>query len=912
MFGRAKAQAGTIAAVSDRHRVQTLGTLRIAFLSSLVLELLATLSLALVAVAVGLRLLGGGLGLETALLVLVLAPEAYLPLRRLGESYHAGAEGMAAARQIAAVLDAPGPVAGRRTDAPDPRRHALAVAGLRVAFAGRGAAVLDGLSLHVAPGEIVALSGPTGCGKSTLLRVLLGLETPQAGSVRVGGVDLRELEPAAWHARLAWVPQHPHLFAGTIAENVRAGRPDATPEAVWRALADARLAGVVERLPAGIDTRLGERGAGLSAGEGRRLALARAFVRDAPLLLLDEPTAGLDAATEAELVRVIRRLVRGRTRRARLPPPGAGRPGRPRRDARAGGGRGMTALRRFAGLAAPARGRLALATALGAGAACASVGLLATAAWLISRAAEHPGASALGVAVAGVQFCALARGGLRYAERLTGHDAALRGLAALRVEVYRGLEPLAPAGLAAFRDGDLLARLVRDADTLPDLLLRVLPPFAVALVGRRRDRGAGVVAAARGRARPPARARALRDRRPAAHGAAGRARGGRPGRRAGRADRGRGRPARGRARAVGERRAAGAAARRARARRAAERPGARGAPAPRAPAAPCPRWRWGSAMWGAVVAGVAAVRDGRLDHVLLAVVALIPLAAFELVAGLPAATQQLGRVRESAGRVLEALDAPAPVPEPAAPRPLPDSRELRVRGLRARYAEDAPWALDGIDLDLAPGRRVAVLGPQRRGQVDARRRAAAVPGPPGRSVTLGGVPIRALDGDAYRTVVGLVAQDAHVFDTTLGENLRLANREAGDAELRDALARARLLDWVDGLPAGLDTECGPGGRRLSGGQRRRLALARAELAGFPLLVLDEPGEHLDAATADAVLAGALASGRGMLLITHRAAGLEAMDEIVVLEAGRVVERGTHASCCAGRPLRGACTRARNT
>jgi ATP-binding cassette subfamily C protein CydCD len=307
VFGRARAQAAAIATVSDRHRAETLGTLRIAFLSSLVLELLASLSVALVAVAVGLRLLAGTLGFETALIVLILAPEAYLPLRRLGESYHAGAEGAAAARQILDALEAAPP---ERSGVRPPAGGPIAVEGLHVA---RRETVLDGLWLTVRPGEIVAITGPSGCGKSTLLHVLLGLERPSEGRVRVGATDLAELDLTAWHAGLAWVPQRPHLFASTIADNVRVGRAGAPDAAVWRALADARLADTVARLPQGLDTPLGERGAGLSAGERQRVALARAFIRDAPLLLLDEPTASLDGTTEADVIAAVRRLVRGRT-----------------------------------------------------------------------------------------------------------------------------------------------------------------------------------------------------------------------------------------------------------------------------------------------------------------------------------------------------------------------------------------------------------------------------------------------------------------------------------------------------------------------------------------------------------------------------------------------------------------------
>jgi thiol reductant ABC exporter CydD subunit len=313
VFGRARAQASAIREITDRYRRSAISTLRVTFLSSLILELVATISVALVAVAIGLRLMDGQLGLRTALFVLVLAPEAYLPLRQLGANYHASAEGIAAAEQVFAVLEQPLARRGTRTDIPDPAVAGLTVEGLCVTYPGRGEPALEDVSLTVDGGEVLAIVGRSGCGKSTLLSVLLGLVSPQGGSVRVGGIELSELDPDAWRSQLAWVPQRPHLFATSIADNVRLGRGDASAQEVQAAIVAAGLDDVVAALPQGIQTVLGERGAGLSAGERQRVALARAFLRDAPLLLLDEPTAGLDGQTEDEVLDSVRRLARGRT-----------------------------------------------------------------------------------------------------------------------------------------------------------------------------------------------------------------------------------------------------------------------------------------------------------------------------------------------------------------------------------------------------------------------------------------------------------------------------------------------------------------------------------------------------------------------------------------------------------------------
>ncbi|MFI5897145.1 thiol reductant ABC exporter subunit CydD [Actinoplanes sp. NPDC051513] len=306
VFGRAGAQVENIRRVSDEQRRVTLRTLRIAFLSSLVLELLATLSVALVAVGIGLRLVSGNLDLRTALLVLILAPAAYLPLRQVGAHYHASAEGLAAASSAFEVLEKPLVVAG---SAPAPS-GAISFEDVVVRY--RESDALR-LSTVVAPGSFVALTGPSGSGKSTALNVLLGFAACDAGRVTVGGVDLSTVDPASWRSRVAWVPQRPSLFAGTIRSNIALGADAADISDIHRA---ARLAGAhdfVLELPAGYDTVIGDDGAGLSSGQRQRLALARAFLRDAPLVLLDEPTANLDASSAEAVMTAIKRLAAGRT-----------------------------------------------------------------------------------------------------------------------------------------------------------------------------------------------------------------------------------------------------------------------------------------------------------------------------------------------------------------------------------------------------------------------------------------------------------------------------------------------------------------------------------------------------------------------------------------------------------------------
>jgi thiol reductant ABC exporter CydD subunit len=307
--GRADAQVAILRRVTDAYRVETMATLRIAFLSALVLELLATISVALVAVGVGLRLAGGGMTLETGLFALVLAPEAYLPLRRLGAEFHASEEGLAAAARAFEIIDAAPPPSGPRREVPGLEGGLLAVEAVTVVQPGRDAAAPSGASLVVRRGEVVALVGPSGAGKSTLLAVILGLLPPSAGRISITAVDgtatdLATLDGDAWRQKVAWVPQAPFLFAGTVAENVRLAAPHASAAEVAASLRAVDLGGLDP------DLVLGERGAGLSSGERRRVGVARALVRGAPLLLLDEPTAGLDAVAETAVLAAVRGAAR--------------------------------------------------------------------------------------------------------------------------------------------------------------------------------------------------------------------------------------------------------------------------------------------------------------------------------------------------------------------------------------------------------------------------------------------------------------------------------------------------------------------------------------------------------------------------------------------------------------------------
>jgi ATP-binding cassette subfamily C protein CydCD len=317
IFGRAKSQVEAIRAIGDRYRSTTMGVLRVSFLSSLALELLATLSVALVAVSIGLRLAQGEISYSVGLFVLLLAPEAYLPLRLVGQHFHAAAEGLGAAERVFVILETPVPTGGtaRVPDGP----ISVEVVDLQVTYPGRPDPALAGATFTAAPGSVTAVVGSSGGGKSTLINALLCFIAPSSGHVRLVGssgesVDLRDVDVADWRDRVAWLPQRAHLVTidlsqePTIGDVIRLGRPDASDETVWAALSDAGLADEVRELADGLGTRLSADGSGLSVGQRQRLALARALATHADVVILDEPTAALDGATEAAVVEVIGRL----------------------------------------------------------------------------------------------------------------------------------------------------------------------------------------------------------------------------------------------------------------------------------------------------------------------------------------------------------------------------------------------------------------------------------------------------------------------------------------------------------------------------------------------------------------------------------------------------------------------------
>lgn len=914
-YNRAGAQSGRIRTITDHYRRTTLDTLRLAFASSGALELIATLSVALVAVSVGLRLADGGLDLRTALVVLLLAPEAYWPLRRVGAEFHAAAEGVATLNAVTDLLEEaratrPEAVCGSRTsDQVDP--VPLHLRDVVVTYPGCAGPALVLPEATIPAAGLTAVVGPSGCGKSTLVQALLGELPTTSGTITLAG---EPIDLAQWRPLVAQVPQTPWLTAGTVADNLRIGRPDAEEPRLWDALAAVDLQDAVAALPRGLDTALGEDGAGLSAGQRARLALARVVLANRPYVVLDEPSAHLDPATEQVLLRTLRRLARHATvvvvahRQAvvdaadhvitlaapeaedRQDSAASALPGHP--ESVPGGARAAATANGPGENPVHARRRLALATLLATGASLSGVALTATAGWLIAKAALHPPVLLLMVAIVGVRTFGLARPALRYAERLVSHDVALRMLAETRARVYDVLVPLAPARLGR-RRGDLLAAVVDDVDAQLDDQLRVRQPALAAA-------GTGVVATAvaglvHAPAALPVGALALVVGALALGLAWWGAREAESAFVAERAtlstevvtDLQSARQlvlwqvddaAIQRLRAIGGRLTA------------ATRRTTRAAASARALLV--------------VAAGAAVVVTawltapglvaGGVSGPMTALLVLLPLALHDVLATLPDAGATAVRT-SAARRRLAGLEEIVPaVTEPDEPVRVDGPVDLRLDRVSSGWT--ARPVLHDLDLDLPAGGALGVVGPSGSGKSTLAATLVRHVSPTSGSCTVAGTDAERLGSAEVRRHVSLVDDDPYVFASTLRENLRLAAPTSDDDVLLDALRAADLLPWYAGLSDGLDTLLGDGAASVSGGERARIGLARAHLAAPDVLVLDEPTAHLDAGTAEAVTRTLLAArtGRTLVWITHTDTGLAAMDRVLTLVDGRAARPGSGA------------------
>ncbi|TWF94501.1 thiol reductant ABC exporter subunit CydD [Saccharopolyspora dendranthemae] len=855
-FRRARAQREVVRRVSEDHRRSTVATLRIAFLSALVLELFSSLSVAMVAVGIGLRLVSGDLDLSTGLLVLVLAPECYLPLRAVGAAHHASEDGVEAVRRVDELVSEPDGTGFAITGDPDDDPGVLRVSGLRVRR--RDAFVPDGLSFTARPGTVVRLAfgdiGPSGSGKSTALAVVLGFVRPDSGTVTCGGADPDVVE---WRRRIAWVPQHPTFTGGTVHDELLvagADQPDLSAH-VDEALAEANAGHLRDR-------RVDE----LSAGERQRVAVARALLRlrgEARFLLLDEPTAHLDAASAQHVDAAIERAAASGATvvLASHRPTGEGvevetsAPTAEVADSSPGERRG-----RLRDLIGP---RVLAGAGLGALSLLSGLALTAVSAWLIARASQQPPILTLSVAVVGVRTFALSRAALRYLERLVTHDAAFRVAGHLRERLWAGLVRLGPVRTAGLRRGEGVARLVDDVDKVRDLIPRVLLPpliaFAVlaaavvvqslvlpeaglvlaialvvagvatpvvAVIAERRASDA----VAEGRRVVSARVLALLD------GAAELlAFGAHTSRRA--------------ELAAADTRLA------ARARRAAFGTGA---------ATAVHTLLIGVAVLGSAHLAAVAVSEGRLAPELAPLLGLVPLAAAEAIALLPPAAQQWRSLRTAHDRIAPLLTGDDD--EPVAGQ---TDGEIELVDADFSWPGGEP-VLTGVEVTIPAGSHVAVVGPSGAGKSTL---VALLLGflPPARG--LARVPER----------VAWCPQDPQLVTTTIRENLRLAAPRADDAELADALDVAGLPGWDLGTPVG------SGGTELSGGEAQRLALARALLADADLVLLDEPTAHLDAETADPLLdrLRARLRDRTVVHVTHRLDETAGADLVLRVDDGTV-------------------------
>ncbi len=952
IFGRSQEHIALLTRVGERYRNVTLRVLRVAFLSAFALEMIATLGTAIVAVQVGVRLLYGQLQFEQAFFVLLVAPDFYLPLRLLGTRFHAGMTGIAAAERLFQILDTPATPVARFKSGKLTRQLAPRITFHNVAFtypASRTA--LDDVSFTIEPGQRIALVGATGAGKTTIAHLLLRFIAPTRGQILCDGVPLATTP----HGQIAWVPQSPYLFNTSLAENICLARPHAPLAEIVRAAQLAHADEFIRALPQGYATRIGERGARLSGGQAQRIALARAFFADAPLLILDEATAQLDAENANALEDTVERLLENRTGRTTLvithrlatarradhimvldagrviergthaelmqargayyrlatawqtepgqspvdesasaanPPPRAISAEQMTLDADTPRAQSAPAiLARLVTFVAPFKWRIALAILLGSATIASSIGLLATSAYLIASAALHPSIADLAIPIVGVRFFGIARGGMRYLERLVSHDVNLRVLAYLRVWFYATLEPGAPAQLLTRRSGDLVARIIGDVETLQNFFVRILAPPFVALVialGVTIYLAAFSIPLALGvlglmfcvgvilpvAIQPVSRAanRRLVELRAAlnAHVVDS---------------------LQGMADLIAFDQAEAANTHAQDLSRELIRAQTRLARLAAAQSA-LSNWLAQLAVWYGLYVAIPLVAAAQLDGILLPMLTLTVQASFEGALALPLAFQYLESNVSAARRLFEIADVPQPGFQfNHAPRLAPQSQQnlaLCMHDVSFRYAPNEPRVLAHANFDMPFGATIAITGASGAGKSTLVNLLVRFWDFEDGTIFVNGHDLRDLSPDAARQFFSVVTQPVHLFNGTIRDNLLLARPKATDAELVHAAEVAQVHSFIAALPQGYATRVGEQGLQLSGGERQRLAIARALLRDAPILVLDEATAQLDALTERAVLHAIRETGRTTLVITHRAQALaDCWDHMLVLQNGRL-------------------------